>query len=68
LAGKAIDQATDKDGAMQCSEVVRPYLIRQGIWLRVGHGLNNKPIRKFHRPFRWANSSKAVMNDFLLGE
>ena len=65
LAGKAVDQATDKTARCnkQCSEVVRAYLIRQRIWLRVGQDLNNKPIRKFHQPFRWANSSRAVMND-----
>jgi hypothetical protein len=60
-------KAIDKDGAMR-QAVQRSYagLSNLGIRLRVGHDLNNKPIRKFHRPFRGANSSKAVVNDFYL--
>jgi hypothetical protein len=60
-------KAIDKDGAMR-QAVQRSYagLSNLGIRLRVGHDLNNKPIRKFHRPIRGANSSKAVVNDFYL--
>ena len=34
----------------QCSGALRAYLTRQRISLKVGHDLNNKPIRKFHCP------------------
>ena len=39
----------------QCSGAVRAYLKAKGMLLRVGHDLNNKPIRKFHCALAFLN-------------
>ena len=67
LAGKAIDKDSATQKVVQRSRAGLSNTPRDLVKVvEVGHDLNSKLVRKFHRPIRWANSSKAVVNDFYL--